>query len=101
MLSVQASPDRGCAYWVFGFRGERTSSGLADGIQDVSGSSGMIRCVWEWCSPLRECYRWIGKTWDGFGFGQGVFRWGLNCEWTQVGVTRLGWDVTVVTVSPL
>ena len=35
--------------------------------------------------------------WDGFGFGQGVFGWGLDCEWTRVGVTRLGWDVTVVT----
>ena len=55
LLSVWALPDRGCAYWVFRFRGERASSGLVDGIRDVSGSSGMVRCVWEWCSPLREC----------------------------------------------
>ena len=27
-----------------------------------------------------------------------MFGWGLDCEWTQVGVTRLGWDVMVVTL---
>ena len=38
-----------------------------------------------------------GLGWDGFGFGQEVFGWGLDCKWTQVDVIRLGWDVTVVT----
>ena len=28
-----------------------------------------------------------------------MFGWGLDCEWTRVGVTRLGWDVTVVTAA--
>ena len=28
----------------------------------------------------REGLGWIGKAWDGFGFGQGLFGWGLDCE---------------------
>ena len=39
----------------FRFGGEHASSGLVDGIQDVSGWLGMVRCVREWCSPLQEC----------------------------------------------
>ena len=46
-LGVQASPDRGCVYRAFGFRGEHASSGLVDGIRDVLGSLGMVRCVQE------------------------------------------------------
>ena len=40
----------------------------------------------------------LGRPGMGSGLVRGVFRWGLDCKWTRVGVTRLGWDVTVVTI---
>ena len=49
---------------------------LVDGILSGFG----IHCFMNAAEWVQGCYRWIRKAWDGFGFGQGLFRWGLDCK---------------------
>ena len=53
-------------------QGECASSGLVDGIRDVLGLSGMVRCVQEWCSLLQECL--ISNV--GAAMGSGMLQMG-------------------------
>ena len=69
---------------------------LVDGVQDVLGLLGMVRCVWEWCSPLRECLLSKCQCSRGFGNAADEFRNAIDglgrpgMVWVWSGTVQVG-----------
>ena len=56
--------------------------------------------VWECCRWVQKCYRWIGKAWDGFRFGQGLFRWCLDLVFQgPVATSEKNWQLNRTTTD--